>query len=325
MKKVSILILVMSILFTGCNGKSSYTDKGTETKLTAENTDDGQSSENKEGFSTELSSNFYKTQVDSDTGERKFGLFLGENILYEGNEVEIGAGIRADMGLESYTEIPVLCMLVLDGRLIPFSVDGSPNEITHRLLVNNAEEKKFTLKFMPYGVCENEEKQLLFIAVPFYDKNSVELYENDLIYCAKKIESSKGNLDAENYLEGKDYFFKDDIESYYGQELPQISEHYGEVFDYLVQNEKEELYYVADYPEGKYETIIICDGELYNGFDGCPYLIWDKKENGYMNKKIDITGLAKGSHVLSVITIDNNYQDNYMAFKSMNKEVNVDD
>lgn len=325
MKKVSILILIMSILFTGCSGKSSYTDKGTEIKATEEKTDEEQSSENTEGFSTNLSSNLYKTQIDSDTGERKFGLFLGENILYEGNEVEIGAGVCADMGLESYTEIPILCMLVLDGRLIPFSVDGSSNEITHKLSVNNAEEKRFTLKFMPYGVSENEEKQLLFIAVPFYDKNSVELYENDLLYCAKKIESLNGNLDAENYQEGKDYFFEDDIKTYYGQELPQVSEYYGEVFDYLVQTEKGELYYIADYPEGKYETIIICDGELYNGFDGCPYLIWDKKENGYMNKKIDLTNLEKGSHVLSVITIDNNYQDNYMVFKSMNMEVDDDD
>ncbi|MCI8668644.1 MAG: hypothetical protein HFI34_03820 [Lachnospiraceae bacterium] len=320
------ILLFFAVIFNcaGCN--TEPTDN--ETKENIENRDTEQEVPSADRqYSTEFAANIYKCITNPDTGEKKYGLYLGEDIVYSGEPLEIGVKLYANMGTSSYNDIPVLCMLILDGKMIPFSMDGDENGVQHALTIKNAVEGTHSVIFTPYGVSGQTSKQLLFMAIPFYDKGEVTIFENDILACQKKIISEGGEVPPETYEPGSGYIFTEDLYSLYQKNIQDISDHVDEVMDYIVQSDNGELHYTADslYEPGQYLTILVCDGELYNGFDDRPYLLWEKKEDGYMDKQIKTENLAKGKHTIFAVTVDFTNDNFCVVKKAMNTEVEINE
>lgn len=320
------IFLLLAVIWncTGCNSEP----RGSETKENIGNRDTEQEVTSADRqYSTEFATNIYKCVVNPATGQKKYALYLGENIVYSGEPLEIGVKLYAKMGDSSYDKIPVLCMLILDGKMIPFSLDGDENGMLHTLTIKNAAEGMYSVIFTPYGVSGQEPKQLLFMAIPFYDKKEVTIFENDILACQKKIISEGGELPPEIYEPGSGYIFTEDLYSIYQKNIQDISDHAGEVMDYIIQSDNGELHYTADtaYEPGQYLTILVCDGELYNGFDDRPYLLWEKKEGGYMDKQIKTEGLTKGKHTIFAVTVDFTNDNFCMVRKAMNTEVGINE
>lgn len=127
-------MLLLAVIWncTGCNTEPT----GSETKENIENRDTEQEMTSADRqYSTEFATNIYKCVVNPATGQKKYALYLGENIVYSGEPLEIGVKLYASMGDSSYDDIPVLCMLILDGKMIPFSLDGDENEMLHALII----------------------------------------------------------------------------------------------------------------------------------------------------------------------------------------------
>lgn len=325
MKKILWCTVLISIFLCGCS-KNNRTD--IEINRIKENIESEKNSEQIEQmqYSTEFATNLYKHVVDETTGESKYGLLLGENITYSGKNIELGADLYVNMGNDRYTDIPLLCMLLLDGKMIPFSIDNKEEADIQYISIQNGEEKMYPLNFKPVGVSDTEIKKLLFIAIPFYNYENTTIFENDILYCEKNIVSLAGELVSEDYESGIGYFIERDLEKIYNKSLKEISEYNGELTDYIIQNDDSKIYYMGDYDSGEYETFLFCDGQLYGGFDNRYYLKWSKAEEGYVNKEIDMGSVNSGRHILFTMTVCFNDDGGVRAVvKAINKEVIVNE
>lgn len=314
-RKELFILLAVCFLCCSCSGISDGKADNTNVKSDTDVTDNVKE--------VTALANLYKYSVDVDTGKEKFGMLLKENFVYTGEELLIGAGMYINNEMTEEENIPVLCMLLLDGNPIPFSVNGNESSVLQKDVLENGVEKKVKLGFMPYGVSDND-KSLMFIAVPFFDKANIQIYENDVLCCMKKIESECGDLEWNGINNECEYNYIDDISMIKQKvfEKTDISNGWDEyVVNYIYKDDNGDYYFTADYQNGKYKTMILCDGNLYHGFDGGESFEWEGG-TGYIHKKINTDSLALGKHIMSVITIEDN--DNYYSVKkSLNTEVEI--
>lgn len=277
------------------------------------------------GYTLSYLTNFYEYVWDETTEKYKYGRFLGEDITYRSKDTNLAVSLSLDMGKSDYKDISMLCIMLLDGQLIPFSMSDENKQLVNYITQENGREVKYHLDFTPYGINMEEEKELIFAAIPFYDNEKVEIYENGVLYHSKKIISESEEISRDEYKEGAGYLF-DEVENMYGKPIWEISEYNGEISDYIIQKDDGKIYYMADYMDGEFVTFLFCDGKLFSGFDGEYYLKWNENSQSYLNKEIDVSSLDEGKHILFAVTVD--ITGNNILFgvnKSMNKEVKINE
>lgn len=330
MKKILWYTIFIMIILTGCsNGKTE--DKGTETNDTVWNESETQNGgkdtdETTANYSNQALVNILKYVIDEETRQGKYGKLINEDIVYYGESVELGVDLYVEMGSGTDMDIPLMCMMILDGREIPFSINDSEINNIQYISMKNGSQERYSVKIVPYGVSETESKELLFVAVPFYDKSRSSVYDNMVVHYPATIISEAGELKAEEAVQDSEYFILEDLKQLYNKELWEISEHNGVIRDYIIQNEDGKIYYMGDYQAGEYETFLFCDGQLYNGFGGQYYLQWRKDDSGYINKEIDVSLLDGGEHSFFAVTIGHSEGENFCAVnKSLNTEVTVNE
>ena len=320
MKKIIWYAIIILCVFCACTRKENYekideTETGTDATSQLEST----------GYTLSYFTNFFEYVLDETTGQYKYGRFLGENIKYRGEDTNLAVGLSIDMGKSDYKDISMLCIMLLDGQLIPFSMSDENKQLVNYITQENGREVKYHLDFTPYGINMEEEKELIFAAIPFYDNEKVEIYENGVLYHSKKIISESEEISRDEYKEGARYVF-DEVENMYGKPIWEISEYNGEISDYIIQKDDGKIYYMADYMDGEFVTFLFCDGKLFSGFDGEYYLKWNENSQSYLNKEIDVSSLDEGQHNLFAVTVDIT-EDNILfgVNKSMNKEVIINE
>jgi hypothetical protein len=275
-------------------------------------------------YMSNFSINFEKIVVDEESGETKYEMFLDDDIVYNGTDVQLLTYFTIGMGSPDYEEIPLMAMLLLDGKYIPFSIDDNEETKIHYFETINGEEQTYTLKFKPYGVSKTERKEIQFIIIPFYSKKDTALQENDILEIKKGIISESEDLEIEESMTEISYEIIEDLKQKYNKDLHEISPYNGAIFDYIIQNEDGSVYYMGDYDNGSYSTYLFCDGELYNGFDNQYCMNWTKKQEGYVNKAIDTSGLSKGEHTLFAVTVSYNEDGTILnAMKAMNTNITI--
>lgn len=318
MKKIFCCLCLIMFL-CGC-GKNKAMDTDISTKnLQVEEKDDGDISVQKQsgGFI-----NCYQVVKDEENGTTKEGLILENLLEYDDSKINLGVSITFFFD-ESYEQIPVLMMLVLDDRLIPFSMSGKEEDLFHEFVIESNKEYYTYIDFLPIGVSNIEEKNISVVVIPFYNKSEITIGENDILKHTMRIISQKESIEAESYNLSDDYFIAD-MTTVYQKELHEISKYNKIVTDYLLFDAEGSFYYSGDYLAGEYVTFLFCDGKLYPGFNGEAYFLWEKEDDNFVHHKIDLEDLEKGKHIFFTVTFERN-TDKCRAKKSMNCEVQIDE
>lgn len=321
MKKLFCAILLILPLLCSCKN-SKENEITTETISTSESDIETTTSADNSEHSVSYYTNFYEYVLDENTGQSKYGRFLGEPITYRGEDTNLVVSLNMNTGNSECKDISMMCIMLLDGQLIPFSINGEDKQLVNYIIHKNNTEVKYHLDFIPYGISTTEEKELYFVAIPFYLNNKLEIEDNYILYNSHHIISESEDLSREEYKDGA-WHFTNDVESVYGKPIWEICEYYdnGSIYDYIIQKDDGEINYLANYDDGEFVTFLFCDGKLFNGFDGEYYLKW-RVEQSYLNKEIDVSSLDKGNHLLYVVTVDITRDHDFFAIqKSMNKEV----
>ncbi len=308
MKKLLINIALISLLCTACSPAKQRADLPDSQQegetLMQEDSQKGSGEDDNGPESWGYNMNFLKCRT-GDHGDKTYGEFAGEDIVYDGNDVEIGVTVTMDFepDIEQKTA-SLLTMLFLDGKLIPFSIDDSAYERLHPVALTLEEEQLFHVTFTPYGVSENEEKEVLFIGIPFYDKDSVQFFENSVLFHNMNITSINGSLEAPDEESSREYETPGSLGEFDSTEAEDFQRHVPEVRDVFL-HKGSGLYYVGTHETGAYLTLLFCDGQLYPGFDGAYSLLWENDgTKEYVCRQIDRSGLGEGHHVLFALTIN---------------------
>ena len=268
--------------------------------------------------------NIYKCVKDEQTGKEKYGLLLNESLVYQGGVFSIGASMYIKNEMIDDKDISILCVLLLDGVPIQYSIDGSKSAVMQYIMLQNGVEKRIKIDFIPDGLSEKS-KNIVLLGIPFAEKEKITLYENDILYCAQKIVSLyDNNLECDeiiqptyNYIESIDEVIRDEI-----KEQGLIYEQEKYIHNFIYSNEVGE-YFTSDIKEGKNETLLFCDGKLFPGFDKKEYFLWQGKDK-YINMEVNTETLSKGEHVMFVVTVE--CIDDYItAGKSLNRKVYINE
>lgn len=308
-----ISVLVLCVLLSACeNGSKISNNTNTSEEISDVN----------EGKEVTYLTNLYKCVIDNKTGEEKYGLLLNEPFVYNGENLSIGAGMYIKNEMIEDKDISVLCLVLLDGIPIPFSVEDNEQDIFQNVVLQNGVEKRIKLGLKPYGVSE-EKKSLIFLGIPFVYKEKIEVYENDILYCVKEIVSDSGSLSIKNERPQYEYDYIDNISEIIQSVIMDTDTSNGQeqyIHNFIYSNNNQ-YFFTSDINEGKNETLLFCDGKLYSGFGGSAYFLWEGK-NEYVNMEIDTSELSEGKHIMFAVTIEN--KDGFVTVnKSLNMEVNV--
>lgn len=262
-----------------------------------------------------------KCKVDTDTGKKMYGDILNGQLEYDSGIMELGSGTIININGLDVTDIPVISMLFVDGLFVPFSIDDSEYKEIHKYSMVCNEEKFINIKFTPTGISNEDSKRMWFVTIPFYDIADSGDYKNIVSSVGvniKAVESTNCNVENESFGQ---YELVDKIEEYSSLEDMEIDivNDVGMYGDCLVQTNLGEVFYVASHGNGKHTTFLFCDGEKYAGFDKTDCLIWESENDEYVIKKLDISELPSGKHVIFTITLDDGN-----VYKSKNKGVVID-
>lgn len=309
--KYAIIVLVFSVLLSSCGRSNESTQ--------ISNVETEQNMDTKEVICL---TNLYKCVIDEKTGKEKYGLLLNEPFVYKGSPFSIGASLYINNEITEDKDISVLCLLLLDGIPIPFSMDDNKLDILQSVVLQNGIEKKVKIDTEPYGVSK-ESKNLIFLGIPFANKENNEVYENNILYCTNDIVSEKENLP----VKGSELQYKSDYIDNIDEMIENVtsgtdnSNGQNRYIHNFIYTSEDKYFFTSDINEGKNETILFCDGKLYEGFDDSSYFLWEGKSE-FINMKIDTSKLTAGKHIMSVVTIQDN--DGFItASKSLNVEVDI--
>lgn len=309
-----IKILLLSTILSSCGNINNYTND--EMNLVQ----NSNASVEKE---VSCIANIYKCVKDEQTGKEKYGLLLNEPLVYQGGTFSIGASMYIKNEMIDDKAISILCVLLLDGVPIQYSIDGSKSAVMQYIMLQNGVEKRIKIDFIPDGLSEKS-KNIVLLGIPFAEKEKITIYENDILYCAQKIVSLYDNSECDeiiqptyNYIESIDEVIRDEI-----KEQGLIYEQEKYIHNFIYSNEVGE-YFTSDITEGKNETLLFCDGKLFSGFDKKEYFLWQGKDK-YINMKVNTDTLSKGEHVMFVVTVE--CIDDYItAGKSLNRKVYINE
>lgn len=322
MKKLFCIVLLLLSLLCSCRNKEVKENESTTEIMSTSKTDidtNAYSESTEETFSSSM--RFYEYVLDETTGQGKYGSFFGDPIKYRGKDTNLVVGLRIDKPKSFSKDISMMCIMLLDGQLIPFSINGEDKQLVNYIMLENGKEAKYHLDFTPYGISNVEYKEIMFAVIPSYLDYEIDIDENHILYDSHQIISESEEVSREEYKEGEGYFF-DEVENMYGKHIWEISKYDGGIRDYIIQKDDGKIYYMADYMDGEFVAFLFCDGKLFNGFDGEYYLKWSEDSQSYLHKEIDVSSLDVGNHIFYVVTVDVTKDYEFFDFKkSMNKEV----
>ena len=203
-----IKILLLSTILSSCGNINNYTND--EMNLVQ----NSNASVEKE---VSCIANIYKCVKDEQTGKEKYGLLLNEPLVYQGGTFSIGASMYIKNEMIDDKAISILCVLLLDGVPIQYSIDGSKSAVMQYIMLQNGVEKRIKIDFIPDGLSEKS-KNIVLLGIPFAEKEKITIYENDILYCAQKIVSLYDNSECDeiiqptyNYIESIDEVIRDEI------------------------------------------------------------------------------------------------------------------
>ena len=167
-----IKILLLSTILSSCGNINNYTND--EMNLVQ----NSNASVEKE---VSCIANIYKCVKDEQTGKEKYGLLLNEPLVYQGGTFSIGASMYIKNEMIDDKAISILCVLLLDGVPIQYSIDGSKSAVMQYIMLQNGVEKRIKIDFIPDGLSEKS-KNIVLLGIPFAEKEKITIYENDILY-----------------------------------------------------------------------------------------------------------------------------------------------
>lgn len=261
--------------------------------------------------------NFYQ-YTDEEKKDKKIYddfIFIGQKMNFEMSTTINLAGYNSDT-------IEVMAMVLVDNLPVPFVLENSDEKIINVFEITNGEELKQNFSFTPKNI-KSDESIMTVLLIPCYNQMTTDIYNNSVILQSKYLSSEVETAKGQEIVYSNDYIQIEDTTELYGKTLNEISEYNGFICDFILENEDGKLYYMGDKQEGDYITYLFCDGELYGGFDGLEYFAWKKQESGYVNKEIDINGLASGKHYMFAVTCKNTDGVMSVVEKSLNTEIEI--
>lgn len=313
-RRCVIAIMAMCLVLSACGNPSKNNTNETEAQ---------QNSEVYEVEEVTYMANMYKCVKDEQTGKEKYGLLLKEPLTYKGEDFSFGASMYIQNRKLEDDNIPVLCILLLDGIPIKFSIDGNEQGISHEVMLQNGVETRFKIELQPYGVTE-EPKDLVLLGIPFAKKEKITVYENTVLCCSNEIVSASGSLKGDKKKKTKCSYVGDISEVILSEIEAQGLENGQEQYiNNYIYSDNTDYYFTSDISEGENETLLFCDGKLFAGFDKSEYFFWEGKGE-YVNMKLDMETLTNGAHTFFAVTIEN-VDGVISANKSLNKEINVNE
>lgn len=322
MKKKIYVVLIIFPLLCSCSNKGEFENKSTNEDLEYQSNIETEDDSLTQGM--DMGINIQKVRRDESTGEIQFGSLLGKEIVYSGEELEFGLTMYMNGASKDVKNVTLLTMLMVDNEFVPFSYDEGEKAVLHKIEIEKATDIQKLISFKPDNLEKDKLYNFMFIGVPLISSYVHQEDEIHVMNFSGKIKSNVESTENDNdtssmCIEG--YFF-DTCKNVYNKELHEISEYNGIVMDYILQNEKGDLYYMGDYQEGNYITLLFCDDKLYNGFNGCNRLYVEKNLEGQVHMKIDMTSLTEGSHTFYAVTIGMDNEGTVMdCLKSIKTEV----
>ena len=325
MKKIMLGIIITMSLLCGCDNEKDNVINDKETTSESETESQDSNIDVNRGIGTFL--NIYKITRDEATGEIKYSYFLDDYISYDGNKIELGIAMYIDPVSNKYDTVKAMSMMVVDDQLVPFTIDDSEEKLVHNITLENAKEARKLISFSPNNLEKGEEQEWAIILVPLLEEYNHVPDEAMAAFYHKKITSTveKTNTVDKDYFD-KDYFY-DTTKNVYDKELYEICKYNGAVRDYILLGKDNKWYYTSDqHVGGKVVTLLFCDGELYDGFNGKYSLLIDKTMDGQqVHKEIDTLKLTSGKHEIFAVILtydeNNEFKD---AHKSLVGEISID-
>lgn len=273
-------------------------------------------------------SDIKKTKSNTETGYKItwYANVLQKNIS---NEYEVtdkiicnseynDAGVRIVYAREDKKsiEIPVMYMILIDGKPVEFSIDNKEKNDIQYINIINGEDKIFPVNFKSVG--DNiSEHSMVFLAVPYYNIKTQELSDNTIMYCKKTISNEIDISDKDILQTDTEYKMADSTMKICGKELYEISEYNGSVKDYLIYD-NDKIKYIGDYPNKNGKTYIVVDGKFYKENDILYCLEWQNNKR-YVYKEFTMCDLLSEKHIIFAITIMED--EIVVAHKSFNEEI----
>ena len=304
MKKVVISIIVAMLLLCGCDKGQEKIDDIKETiPETTSEIGGGHNVDPNGGIM--VYQNIYKVKRE-ENGDIKCSSFLGDDINYDGNKIELAIDMSITSGKDLSGMMEAMVLMVVDEQLIPFCVEGSKEAIVHKVELENTVTLRKLISFSVNNIEKGEEKEWAVLLVPLLEEYAHVPDEAVVGLCDKMLVSSVDGTDtSENELCEQGYFY-DTVENLYGKSLFEICQYNGAVKDFILQGKDGKWYYTLD---SRYsETLVVmlfCDGELYDGFKGKSSLyIENTVEQQQMHMEIDISRLAAGEHEMMALVLE---------------------
>lgn len=281
--------------------------------------------ENMAERSSQWSANGLSPQENPYNGEQQYVSFYGEDIVYAGDPIELGMSVEIAIQPLDNDRIPLLCMVLIDGQPVPFSLGTGEADVVQYTELQNGEQAILPLLIEPENISQGETKQLLFVGIPFYDKADNGSLENDILSWEHNLYAQAEAAGGEPAALGRlTVLSEDDVEELYAADVHEIFPDREMIRDCIMQNKEGDWYYLGGYEQGRGRTYLICDGLLFDGFpDGQYSILWEDETEGYGQEKIDISSLAEGSHLLTAFTVEYG-QSTLWIKKSVNREVVIE-
>lgn len=262
---------------------------------------------------------------DADTGEVKFGsLPASRKIVYKGEELELGIRMFIKVPVLKDEVVQIVAMMMVDGQLVPYSIEGGEKSLTHILKVDNGGEHDTIVNFSADMLDINEESEWVFIGIPVLVDYGHTVNQRTILWCSEKITSTEEKTNSEEYIYCSDGYFYDTTMNVYGKKLHDICPYNGAISDYILQDKDGNWNYMSERVDGKSIVYLFCDGKLYDGFDGKYGLIIDKADNGPVHKHIDVSEIPAGKHeVYAVVVKYSKFGVIKEVVKSLISEVNI--
>lgn len=290
----SMLILIVLCVLSGCDDKK-------QVKTGDLSVDSCEPEYSKEAGDDRFMLEWYVNMLETDTGSTEPEPIM--SVDYTGGDVKTDIDIDYARNDKEKEEIEVLCMMLVDGIPVPFSVDGGDKKVTNPVDIINGTGKKITVEFYPFGIDE-QYKDLIFIGVPFYSADETKsMDDNTVLYCKKQIRSLAGKTDALEKSASTDFTVTDSTMEMYGKELYDISKYNGGLRDYILKDINGNWYYMGDYKESEGYTYILDNGEIADVFSGASYLRWKSDDGRFVNAGINIGDPEGETHHIFAITV----------------------
>lgn len=299
-KKVKILLLLFSVFsLTACFNEGKEKNREVDNKV------------EKEGFKITWYANLLQ---ENDLGE----FAVTDKIVCKDDITDMRASIIFTREDEENVEIPIICAVLVDGTPVKFRIDNNSQDIIQHTKVVNGEENLININFKSVGE-KNIEKEIIFIAIPYYKEKTEKLSDNIIMYCKKTLVNEVMFEDIEEVKYDENYETAETTKEICGKELYEISEYNGTLKDYILY-ENNIIKYIGDYTNKEGRTYIFVDSKFY--IDEIKCLKWKASDKRFIYKEIKPEALAEGKHIVFAVTIIED--EVVVARKSFNEEIEIE-